>query len=65
MGAGVNMAIAVELVPYGNWSGCHSVAWDVNAILYGDLSIGDQFQKHNCPYGVIVNLDGDRYVDEV
>ena len=64
MGAGVNMAIAAGAMPYGNWSGCHSVAWDVNAPPYGDLSIGDQFQKHNYPYGVIVNLDGDRYVDE-
>jgi len=64
MGAGLNMALAAGAMPYGNWSGCHSVAWDVNAPPYGDLSIGDQFQKHNYPYGVIVNLDGERYVDE-
>jgi tricarballylate dehydrogenase len=64
MGAGLNMAMAAGAMPYGNWSGCHSVAWDVNAPPYGDLSIGDQFQKHNYPYGIIVNLDGERYVDE-
>lgn len=64
MGAGLNMALAVGAMPYGNWSGCHSVAWDVNAPAYGDLTIGDQFQKHNYPYGIIVNADGERYVDE-
>ena len=50
--------------PYGNWSGCHSVAWDVNAPPYGDLTVGDQFQKHNYPFGIIVNARGERYVDE-
>ncbi len=64
MGAGLQMALNAGAMPYGNWSGCHSVAWDVNAPPFGDLSIGDQFQKHNYPYGVIVNLDGERYVDE-
>ena len=49
---------------YGNWSGCHSVAWDVNAPPYGDLTVGDQFQKHNYPFGIIVNARGERYVDE-
>ena len=48
----------------GNWSGCHSVAWDINAPPYGDLTIGDQFQKHNYPFGIIVNAKGERYVDE-
>jgi tricarballylate dehydrogenase len=40
------------------------VAWDINAPAYGDLTIGDQFQKHNYPFGIIVNARGERYVDE-
>lgn len=64
MGAGLNMALAIGAQPYGNWSGCHSVAWDVNAPAYGDLTIGDQFQKHNYPFGILVNARGERYVDE-
>jgi tricarballylate dehydrogenase len=64
MGAGVNMALAIGARPYGHWSGCHSVAWDVNAPPYGDLTVGDQFQKHNYPFGIIVNARGERYVDE-
>lgn len=64
MGTGLQMALNVGARPFGNWSGCHSVAWDVNAPAYGDLTIGDQFQKHNYPYGIIVNARGERYVDE-
>src|SRR5204862_125361 len=36
----------------------------INAPPYGDLTIGDQFQKHNYPFGIIVNARGERYVDE-
>ena len=64
MGAGVSMALAAGARPYGNWSGCHSVAWDINAPPYGDLTIGDQFQKHNYPFGLLINAKGERYVDE-
>ena len=64
MGAGLTMALAIGARPYGNWSGCHSVAWDVNAPPYGDLTVGDQFQKHNYPFGLIINAKGERYLDE-
>jgi len=64
MGAGLTMALAEGARPHGNWSGCHSVAWDVNAPPYGDLAIGDQFQKHNYPFGLLINARGERYVDE-
>jgi tricarballylate dehydrogenase len=64
MGAGLRMALEAGAQPHGNWSGCHAVAWDVNAPPFGDLSVGDQFQKHNYPYGILVNARGDRYIDE-
>src|SRR5499427_8601525 len=64
MGAGLNMALRIGARPYGNWSGCHSVAWDINAPPYGDLTVGDQFQKHNYPFGILVNARGERYLDE-
>jgi tricarballylate dehydrogenase len=64
MGAGLNMALAIGARPHGNWSGCHSVAWDINAPPYGDLTVGDQFQKHNYPFGLLINAKGERYVDE-
>jgi len=64
MGAGLNMALGIGARPYGPLVGCHSVAWDINAPPYGDLTVGDQFQKHNYPFGILVNAKGERYVDE-
>ncbi len=63
-GQGIKMALDIGAMPYGHYSGCHAVAWDVNAPPFGDLTIGDQFQKHNYPYGLCVNANGERYVDE-
>jgi len=51
-------------MPYGNWSGAHSVGWDRNAPEFGDLAVGDNFQKHSYPFGIIVNAKGERFVDE-
>jgi len=64
MGDGIQMALDVGAKPYGHWSGCHAVAWDMNAPPYGDRTIADLFQKHSYPLGLIVNVDGERFVDE-
>ncbi len=63
-GEGLEMALRFGAMPYGHWSGCHAVAWDLNAPPYGDLSIGDQFQKHNVPFSIVVNANGERFRDE-
>ena len=63
-GDGIRMALEIGASPYGNWSGCHSVAWDYNAPEFGDLAVGDGFQKHSYPWGVVVNAEGKRFVDE-
>ncbi|KAB2849028.1 MAG: FAD-dependent oxidoreductase, partial [Hyphomicrobiaceae bacterium] len=63
-GDGIAMALAVGAAPYGNWSGCHAVGWDYNAPEFGDLSVGDNFQKHSYPFGIMVNARGRRFVDE-
>ncbi|MEX1109745.1 MAG: FAD-dependent tricarballylate dehydrogenase TcuA [Dongiaceae bacterium] len=64
MGDGIAMALEIGAMPYGNWSGCHAVGWDYNAPEFGDLSIGDGFQKHSYPFGIMVNAHGYRFVDE-
>lgn len=49
----------------GNWSGCHSVAWDADAPpLAGDRAVSNEFTKSGYPLGIMVNQDGDRFVDE-
>jgi len=63
-GDGIKMALGIGAAPYGNWSGCHAVGWDFNAPEFGDLSVGDGFQKHSYPFGVMVNAEGRRFVDE-
>jgi tricarballylate dehydrogenase len=60
----IRMALEAGAAPAGNWSGCHAVAWERNAPEFGDLAIGDQFQKHSYPWGVYINALGKRFVDE-
>jgi tricarballylate dehydrogenase len=63
-GDGIRMALEAGASPAGNWSGCHAVGWDMNAPEFGDPKIGDSFQKHSYPYGIMVNAHGRRFVDE-
>ncbi len=63
-GDGIRMALEVGAQPWGHWSGCHAVQWDYNAPWHGDRKVGDNFQKHSYPLGIIVNVNGERFVDE-
>jgi tricarballylate dehydrogenase len=60
----IRMALDIGAQPIGNWSGCHAVAWERNAPEFGDLAVGDQFQKHSYPWGIYINAEGKRFVDE-
>jgi tricarballylate dehydrogenase len=64
MGDGIRSALAVGAMSAGHWSGCHAVGWELNAPPYGDLAVGDQFQKHSYPFGIMVNAHGERFLDE-
>ncbi|TMH88690.1 MAG: FAD-binding dehydrogenase [Betaproteobacteria bacterium] len=63
-GDAIRMALDAGAAAHGNWSGCHAVAWDRNAPETGDLAVGDGFQKHSYPWGVYLNAEGRRFVDE-
>jgi tricarballylate dehydrogenase len=63
-GDAIRMALDIGAQPAGNWSGCHAVAWERNAPEFGDLAVGDQFQKHSYPWGIYLNAEGKRFVDE-
>jgi tricarballylate dehydrogenase len=58
------MALEIGASPNGHWSGCHAVGWDRNAPEFGDLAVGDGYQKHSYPFGIMVNAAGKRFVDE-
>lgn len=63
-GEGLKMALDAGAAPYGNWSGCHATGWDLNAPEFGDVNVGDQFQKHSYIFGLLINATGKRFVDE-
>ena len=63
-GDGIRMALDIGASSRGNWSGCHAVQWEMNAPEFGDLAVGDQFQKHSYPFGILINGAGKRFIDE-
>ena len=63
-GDGIKMALDIGAQSYGHWSGAHAVAWDYNAPPTGNRRIGDLYQKHSYPLGLIFNMKGERFVDE-
>jgi tricarballylate dehydrogenase len=63
-GDGLRMAFDAGASSHGHWSGCHAVGWDNNAPEFGDLDVGDLFQKHSYQFGIMVNATGKRFVDE-
>jgi tricarballylate dehydrogenase len=63
-GDGIQMALEIGAAPHGSWSGCHAVGWDRHAPEYGDLSVGNRFQKHSYPFGISLNARGERFLDE-
>lgn len=55
----------VKAKQVGNWSGCHSVAWDANAPAHeGDRIASNEFTKSGYPLGLMFNNNGERFVDE-
>lgn len=49
----------------GDWAGCHSTAWDAHAASdAGNPELTNQYTKSGYPLGVMINIDGKRFVDE-
>lgn len=49
----------------GQWSGCHSVAWDANSPAdCGNREISNEFTKSGYPLGITINIKGQRFFDE-
>ena len=63
-GDAIKAALDIGAQSYGHWSSAHAVAWDLNAPPTGNRRIGDLYQKHSYPLGLIVNAYGERFVDE-
>lgn len=49
----------------GDWSTCHSVAWDAwHPENEGNLELTNQLTRGGYPLGIVVNTEGRRFVDE-
>ena len=60
----LHMALEAGAQSYGNWSGCHSIAWDAAAPPTGDREITNLFSKQSYPLGIVVNSEAQRFIDE-
>jgi tricarballylate dehydrogenase len=63
-GDGIKAAMDIGAQPFGGWSTCHAVQWDISAPPFGDRVVLDNYQKHSYPIGIVVNKRGERFVDE-
>jgi tricarballylate dehydrogenase len=57
-------ALAIGAGRAGDWSTCHAVAWDADAPPTGDRELTNRLTKQGYPYGLVVNRDGRRFIDE-
>ncbi|MCS6924418.1 MAG: FAD-dependent tricarballylate dehydrogenase TcuA [Candidatus Binatia bacterium] len=57
-------ALTVGAQSYGEWSGCHATPIDAEAPMYGELRLTDRTNRLSYPFSIMVNLDGERFVDE-
>ena len=63
-GDGLRMALDAGAMPYGNWSGCHTTNWDINAPDQNVLELNTVFKRDSFNYGLLVNTHGERFLDE-
>ena len=61
----LDAALSAGAAPHGDWSTCHSVAWDAGAPAQGgERRLTNQLTRQSYPLGIVVNARGERFVDE-
>src|ERR687890_563998 len=60
----LRIALESGAQPYGNWSGCHAIAWDAAAPPTGDRELTNLLSKQSYPLGIVVNKYAQRFIDE-
>ena len=63
-GDGITMGLMAGARAFGDWSGCHAVAWDANAPACNERRVSQHYERDSYPLGVYVNLLGERFIDE-
>ena len=49
---------------FGHWGGAHATPQDLDAPRVGDLRVTDKMSRYSYPFGVSVNIHGQRFMDE-
>lgn len=63
-GDGLRMAIDAGAMPWGHWGGCHATPIVASAPDYGRKDLTDKTNRLSYPYGVMINVEGKRWIDE-
>jgi tricarballylate dehydrogenase len=63
-GDGLRMALAIGALPWGQWSGCHATPISSDWPDFADRERTDKSNRLSYPYGVMLNRQGLRFVDE-
>lgn len=61
-GDGIKMATDLGASPFGHWSGCHASVIDAEAAAVEAAT--DESTRYSYPYSVMINMNGERFVDE-
>ena len=63
-GDGLKMALDIGAMPWGHWAGCHATPIVAEAPDYGKREMTDKTNRLSYLYGVMLNVEGRRWVDE-
>jgi tricarballylate dehydrogenase len=63
-GDGLRMALDVGAMPWGHWAGCHATPIVTEAPDYGKREMTDKTNRLSYLYGVMINTEGKRWIDE-
>ncbi|HEX2829058.1 MAG TPA: FAD-dependent tricarballylate dehydrogenase TcuA [Burkholderiales bacterium] len=63
-GDGLQMALDVGAMPWGHWGGCHATPIVTDAPDYGKREMTDKTNRLSYHYGVMINTEGRRWLDE-
>jgi tricarballylate dehydrogenase len=64
MGTMLVQALLAGAQPAGHWEGCHAAPIDAAAPAVGDRRMTDKYSRYSFPYSLMVNVRGERFVDE-
>ncbi|MEN3354458.1 MAG: tricarballylate dehydrogenase [Betaproteobacteria bacterium] len=63
-GDGLKMALDMGAMPWGHWGGCHATPIVSEAPDYGKREMTDKTNRLSYLYGVMINVEGRRWIDE-